>query len=734
MSSPQSASTASGLDWSAANQAYLDLALQGMRLRLQRRVRWLRQQWKTDPLQGHPDVISDQQADGLLVGEDWSAEHHFYATDETAATISQALRDTEQRLARLSASFQETGIPPAPLLLAKVCGLSVFDQQVLLLCFAPEIDPAFAELYAYVQDHPSRRYATPYLALSLFGEDEKTRRLAPNSFLPDAPLRSFALLSFEAGPFPGTALMARPLHLATRIADYLRGVNRLDTRVADLLQPVPDTPLASSHHDLADRLVQRLKAKPPVLHTFNLVGAAGVGKQTVARAVCARLGMQLTRVALNHLPASGPEQRQMFRRMQRDAVLSHLAYYIDAAALDEAEKCSEAATRALIDRLPAMVFVGSEDRWQAERQLPIADVPKPTPAEQQVLWQHALAGIKHAVGDRIAKVVQQFDFGPRAVAQAVETARHLAQLRNGDQDPVLTAEDLWQACRAQCGPRLDQLGQRINSNYTWEDIVLSDDLFEQLRELAAQVAHRYKVYEQWGFGASLSRGRGISALFAGPSGTGKTMAAEVLANGLALDLYRIDLSGVVSKYIGETEKNLKQVFDAAEQSGAILFFDEADALFGKRTEVKDSHDRYANIEVNYLLQRMEDYRGLAILATNRKSALDRAFLRRLRFLMDFPFPDADSRRRIWQKIFPAGAPLDRLDYTELARLEVSGGNIRNIALNAAFLAAEDNQPITMAHLGKAARREYIKIDKMITPADFGTYYQPVNHNKPAQNI
>jgi SpoVK/Ycf46/Vps4 family AAA+-type ATPase len=192
---------------------------------------------------------------------------------------------------------------------------------------------------------------------------------------------------------------------------------------------------------------------------------------------------------------------------------------------------------------------------------------------------------------------------------------------------------------------------------------------------------------------------------------------------LQLDLYRIDLSGVVSKYIGETEKNLKQVFDAAEQSGAILFFDEADALFGKRTEVKDSHDRYANIEVNYLLQRMEDYQGLAILATNRKSALDRAFLRRLRFLMDFPFPDADSRRRIWQKVFPKEAPLEPLDYAELCRLEIPGGNIRNIALNAAFLAANQNRPISMAHIAHAARREYIKIDKMITAAEFGTYYQ-----------
>ncbi len=239
------------------------------------------------------------------------------------------------------------------------------------------------------------------------------------------------------------------------------------------------------------------------------------------------------------------------------------------------------------------------------------------------------------------------------------------------------------------------------------------------------MAGRQKVYEEWGFGKKLSKGKGINALFSGPSGTGKTMAAEVLANHLKLDLYRVDLAGVVSKYIGETEKNLRKVFDAAEESGAILFFDEADALFGKRSEVKDSHDRYANIEVNYLLQRMEDYRGLAILATNKKSALDQAFLRRLRFLVDLPFPDIRNRKMIWQKVFPEEASVDEMEYDLLARMEISGGNIRNIALNAAFLAASESSPIGMSHVVPAARREYSKINKMITESEFGKYYAKV---------
>jgi len=240
-----------------------------------------------------------------------------------------------------------------------------------------------------------------------------------------------------------------------------------------------------------------------------------------------------------------------------------------------------------------------------------------------------------------------------------------------------------------------------------------------LHDVAVHVKQRAHVYEQWGFAAKSNRGLGISALFAGVSGTGKTMAAEVLANELRLDLYRIDLSQVVSKYIGETEKNLRRVFDAAEESGAILLFDEADALFGKRSEVKDSHDRYANIEVSYLLQRMESYRGLAILTTNMKSALDTAFLRRISFVVQFPFPDAAQRANIWRRIFPTNTPVDKLDVMKLARLNIAGGNIRNIALNAAFSAADAHEPVGMRHLLRAARSEYAKLEKSLTDSEIG---------------
>src|SRR5919199_4516922 len=247
---------------------------------------------------------------------------------------------------------------------------------------------------------------------------------------------------------------------------------------------------------------------------------------------------------------------------------------------------------------------------------------------------------------------------------------------------------LWDTCRSQARPQLNDLAQHIESSATWNDLVLPERERQILRDIAAHLRQRAKVYDAWGFASKGARGLGISALFAGASGTGKTMAAEVLAGELRLDLYRIDLSSVVSKYIGETEKNLRRVFDAAEGGAAILLFDEADALFGKRSEVKDSHDRYANMEVSYLLQRMEAYRGLAILTTNLKDALDTAFLRRLRFIVRFPFPDANQRAEIWQRIFPKDTPTEDLDVKKLAKLSVAGGNIRNIAMNAAFFAAD----------------------------------------------
>jgi SpoVK/Ycf46/Vps4 family AAA+-type ATPase len=313
-------------------------------------------------------------------------------------------------------------------------------------------------------------------------------------------------------------------------------------------------------------------------------------------------------------------------------------------------------------------------------------------------------------------VAAQFSLGQAAIETLAADA--VAGVGKGAERNADLGAQVWRLARSQTRSRLDGLAQRMDSSFEWDDLVLPEAETATLRAIAAQLRQRMTVYERWGFAEKSSRGLGISALFAGPSGAGKTMAAEVLARDLQLDLYRIDLSSVISKYIGETEKNLRRVFEGAEQSGAVLLFDEADALFGKRSEVKDSLDRYANIEVSYLLQQMEAYRGLAILTTNLKTALDPAFLRRLRFVVQFPFPGPAERLRLWQKVFPAATPTEGLDLTRLAQLKVTGGNIRSIAMNAAFLAAEGKQPVRMTHLKEAARIEYAKLERHLTTGEF----------------
>jgi SpoVK/Ycf46/Vps4 family AAA+-type ATPase len=340
------------------------------------------------------------------------------------------------------------------------------------------------------------------------------------------------------------------------------------------------------------------------------------------------------------------------------------------------------------------------------------DIGKPGIDEQKQLWQNVLGSLAEKLNGEVDQVVSHFNIGISGIRSA--GAEIVGRSQGGRID--LPQGTLWDVCTMQSRPRLDDLAARIEPRSSWDDLILPDLQKRTLRDLTAHVRQRLKVYEEWGFGR---RGRGLSstALFAGPSGTGKTLAAEVIAAELKLDLYHIDLSQIVSKYIGETEKNLRRIFDAAEEAGAVLLFDEADALFGKRSEVKDSHDRHANIEVSYLLQRMESYRGLAILTTNMKQALDTAFLRRIRFVVDFPFPDVAHRAEIWRRVYPAGVPCDGLDHTKLAKLNVAGGNIRNIALNAAFLAADEDEPVRMRHIFRAVRSEYLKLEKQLTDAE-----------------
>jgi hypothetical protein len=705
------------VSWTEANRSLVAAELGRLRLLLQRRVAWLRRHWAgAAAADGLGWRITDAEADRLLAGAERTAEAQFYASDACTG-IARALALATDEIAARRRALRDAGAPASLDVIADIFGLGGFEREVLLLALAPELDGTFERLYAYVQDDLGRRHATADLALSLLlgdGDniDEACERLGPHGAL----RRNRLIVLDEVSP--AAALPHRPLRVEERAVEFVRGVNRPDPRIEHLLEPTAPALLAEADQTIVAQAADWLGAAPGQLfgRAVNLIGPLGARQVHLARSICESIGIGLARLDAAALVASAIDRRELVALIEREAALLNLAFYVEpASGAGEARPLMRE-----LDHLRALMFIATQSGWQTAREVLTIPVSRPGAAERTELWQRALTRAGFAYGDAVlAPVVEQFDIGADEIAAAVAAAGARAALR-GSRTAVSTAE-LWAVCRERIVPGLDELAQRVAPCYGWDDIVLPPDGAEQLRDIADQVAHRATVYRNWGFGAKLSRGQGISALFAGPSGTGKTMAAEILAGSLDLDLYRIDLAGVVSKYIGETEKNLRRIFDAAEAGGAVLFFDEADALFGKRSEVKDSHDRYANIEVNYLLQRMEDFRGLAILATNRRAALDSAFMRRLRFIVEFPFPAARQRLEIWRKVFPPDAALQGVDFAWLARLEIPGGSIRNIALAAAFLAAAEGGAIAMRHVIRAARREFVKMERLVPDAEFAPF-------------
>jgi hypothetical protein len=605
------------------------------------------------------------------------------------------------------AAAADGGVTPALVDLAERLSLSAFERDVLLLCVAIELDTSVAGLCARAQGAPGLSYPTFALALSVLPEPTW------DALSPQRGLRHWRLV--EVRQATGEALTASPLQADERTVNYVKGLNALDERLDRLVvhvsPPAEHVTFPPSQVALVEQIVEQWRDAPPEspLPVTQLLGPDARLKQELAARAVSQLGRGLLRLPASVLPSDGDELDTLARLWQRESQLLPIALYVDA---EESEPGAGAdhAVRRLLARSDGVVLLGTRDlRQDVDRPTFAVDVERPTRAEQRDAWARALG--PDAPAGTVDALAGQFELAPSVIAEL--SARALA---GGDPDTLRTR--LWTACVASSRARLDALAQRLVPRARWRDLVLPAEELALLHEIAAQVGQRSRVYEDWGFAENMSRGLGISVLFAGPSGTGKTLAAEVLANELGLSLYRIDLSAVVSKYIGETEKNLRRMFDAAEEGAAVLFFDEADALFGKRSEVKDSHDRYANIEINYLLQRMEAYRGLAILATNMKRALDQAFMRRLRFIIDFPFPALEQRRELWASIFPAGTPTEDLELDRLARLPATGGMVRNIALNAAFTAADSGQPVTMPIVLGAARTEFRKLELPIPNREF----------------
>jgi ATPase family associated with various cellular activities (AAA)/Winged helix domain, variant len=638
-------------------------------------------------------------------------ERHARARGEERAAMAAESTEAEAPAAPTGDLPAEPDAPSEAYALDSLCGafgLSSFERAVLLLCAGMELDSSFAARCAAAQGDARRAYPTFGLALAALPDPHWS------ALGPQAPLRRFKLVEIGGGDL----LAHSPLRIDERVLHYLAGVPYLDERLQGLAEHVhPPDVLPPSQDAIAGRITAVWASAPNGLTSgwaaIQLVGESSPAKRAVAARACAAAGFALHAVRSVDVPPGPAEQEALLRLWSRESVLARSALFLDA---DEMEAAERPRLLALLERVGGPVLVSVREPLGGLRRLEVRlEVRRPQPEEQRAAWHRCLGPWSSRLNGQVDTLVAHFSLNVEAIRSVCAATAGAAAADELSADGL--GDRLWSACREQARSRLDELAHRIESRAGFDDLVLPQPQRELLNEIAGQVRQRRRVYDGWGFGTPGARGLGISALFAGPSGTGKTMAAEVLARELRLDLYRIDLSQVVSKYIGETEKNLRRVFDAAEGGGAILLFDEADALFGKRSEVKDSHDRYANIEVSYLLQRMEEYSGLAILTTNLKGALDPAFLRRLRFVVSFPFPDTAQREEIWRRVFPPETPTEGLDPLRLARLSVAGGNIRNIALHAAFLAAEAGVPVRMGHVLRAARGEYAKLEKTLTESE-----------------
>jgi len=653
----------------------------------------------------------------------------------------------DQARLELIAAASVMPFPSALQELAIAFNLSDFERDVLLLCVGMELQPNFDSLCAEAQGDGQLSYPTFNLAMSALATPHWS------AISPDHPLRHWQLIEIVRGK----TITHSALRINERILHYLIGVDCLDEAFKGIIKPVSASEemvrsrslqLSDSHSTIASQIaalwsknwvqqqngfsLDSLPITDNPLPIVQLCGDEVESKLAIASTACEILGIKLAVISTRVIPTVTAELNNLILLWYREAKLTRSALLLDCDEMDSEDGAKENAIAQLIVNITSPIIIMTRDRRKPTRRPFITfDIHPPTKQEQRQIWQNALGEFVPVLNGQVEVLVEQFNLNAPTIYAVCEemisqnpenigagfTDNLPSQQTSKINPPAGIRNQLWDICRAQSRPRLDDLAQRILPAATWDDLVLPEAERQTLREIAAHVRQRTKVYKEWGFAGKGDRGLGISALFAGTSGTGKTMSSEVLAGELELDLYRIDLSSVVSKYIGETEKNLRRVFDAAESGATILLFDEADAIFGKRSDVKDSHDRYANMEVSYLLQRMESYQGLAILTTNLKDSLDTAFLRRIRFVVKYSFPDAKDRAEIWRRIFPKNTPTEGLDYVKLGRLNVAGGNIRNIALNAAFMAADAGEPVQMKHLLIAARTEYLKLERTLTDAE-----------------
>ncbi len=619
-----------------------------------------------------------------------------HAPDDDGVVLGRALNVLREHLAAIAKSPEVADrplrLPPdrgsALARLRESFGLDAFETSLLLLAVGVELLPGFEQLCGALSRGEGA--AAPTFELALAALPEPTWR----ALTPEGNLRRYGLVELEDGP----VLTRRAVRVDERVLHALLGHDVLDGRLSRRARALDGaSELPSTLEALAASLCGVTRA--------HLVGGTVEAAVEVAARAAVKAGLRPWSMPVSAIPVDAAERETLSLLWSREARLGRAVLVVVGRAGTDDGRVGEFLARTEVPTL----FIGGDLPTDAPPMRKVK-VPALPFAETLVQWRRV---VRNEVDDGVLReLAAQFQLGPQAMAGAASTLP-----KNGAFEPAKARGLLWNACRAFARPRLADLAQHVDVRERAAKLVLPERQSKMLDALVAQVRQRATVHHGWGFAEIEGRGAGTSAVFAGPSGTGKTMAAEMLAHRLELDLFRIDLSAVVSKYIGETEENLRAVFDAAESGGAILLFDEADALFGKRTEVRDSHDRHANIEVSYLLQRMEAYSGLAILTTNLRKSMDDAFLRRVQFIVDFPFPERPEREQIWRGIFPSRTPRDGLDYDKLAQLSVAGGNIRSIARNAAYLAADEGLAVGMSQLLEAARLEYAKLGRSLAPAE-----------------
>ncbi len=599
---------------------------------------------------------------------------------------------------------------------ARKLQLNARETMILLLLFAPELDAAYERIYAYLQDDLNRNYPTVQLLAALLAETPEAGQELYGYFLSDSKLLLLQLVEFGDAP-ASHSLFRRPLRVAPSLRNYLLGSFRLDGAVAACCRIFPPLPEKSDAAVLAAPIEAALAQEQRIL--LNLYGRSEGEKREQALAIASHFGFGLLVV---HTPRAMRERplEALLGSLCRDALLAGTLLYFEAFdAYTASPQREEPLLFENLGQLAWLSFFSTELPWRPHRlpaeqlfhALPCAPVG---PASLEQAWRECIAAFDAGLAETEApRLAALFRFS----RDEIEDVRRLLHSRALLGKPV-DRDALLRACRSRIGTDLGGYAQRLATSNTLDAIVLPEAQKVQLEEILLHYHQQNRVFGEWGL-ERFFQSRGIGVLFSGASGTGKTMAASILANTLGLELYRIELSQIVSKYIGETEKHLSAIFAAAESSGVILFFDEADALFGKRTEVKDAHDRYANIEVSYLLQKIEAYDGLVILATNFRENVDDAFVRRLRFIIDFPMPDERHREAIWRRVLADTLPHRGVDFSLLARrFKLSGANIRNAVLYAAFDAAGHDTPVTMKELLKGVQKECQKIGLACRPGDF----------------